>query len=460
MDPWRLATKAQRRINLLAGTALASCVFAWLAGFGSASVGNVSASVENARAVSIQERREPSLIASTALTNTPQTIVVASAAGDNLELATATPSAPEKATDRAASLDEPKPFVVASLPDSSQTRPPEAPSAKSATASTPDPAPEKVADATASVDEKSFVVASLTDSSQVLPPEVTMAEPAPDAALPAVTTIEINEECLVAEICIDRYLWALYERAPKVDAIKVEDRRKVTVKRRGKKVTVTRTFTRRVDEEFGWKDPKAADKAGMAMMDYVIGGMDRSFKLKLFYTLYAAEQAGLQPGITSAFRDDYRQSIATGLKAATDRSYHGGSFRGGYGRGLAADVVSVKGNSRAQRWVSTEKLWKWIDERGKDFGIGRPYLNRDPPHVAPIDGQEYVSRRGSAKTQEAEATTKKSTRVAARDDRGKAKSAKTARAKAVQAKAVRTAQAKIAQAKTAKTARLAKGRTM
>jgi hypothetical protein len=460
MDPWRLATKAQRRINLLAGTALASCVFAWLAGFGSASVGNVSASVENARAVSIQERREPSLIASTALTHTPRAIVVASAAADNLELATATPSSPEKATDRAASLDEPKPFVVASLPDLSQTLPPEAPSAKSATASTPDPAPEKVADATASVDEKSFVVASLTDSSQVLPPEVTMAEPAPDAALPAVTTIEINEECLVAEICIDRYLWALYERAPKVDAIKIEERRKVTVKRRGKKVTVTRTFTRRVDEEFGWKDPKAADKAGMAMMDYVIGGMDRSFKLKLFYTLYAAEQAGLQPGITSAFRDDYRQSIATGLKAATDRSYHGGSFRGGYGRGLAADVVSVKGNSRAQRWVSTEKLWKWIDERGKDFGIGRPYLNRDPPHVAPIDGQEYVSRRGGAKTQEAEATVKKSNRVAARDDRGKAKSAKTARAKAVQAKAVRTAQAKIAQVKSAKTARLAKGRTM
>ena len=255
-------------------------------------------------------------------------------------------------------------------------------------------------------------------------------------------------------------MWALYERAPKVDAIKVEERRKVTVKRRRKKVTVTRTFTRRVDEEFGWKDPKAADKAGMAMMDYVIGGMDRRFKLKLFYTLYAAEQAGLQPGITSAFRDDYRQSIATGLKAATDRSYHGGSFRGGYGRGLAADVVSVKGNSRAQRWVSTEKLWKWIDERGKDFGIGRPYLNRDPPHVAPIDGQEYVSRRGGAKTQEAEATTKRVSRVAARDDRGKAKSAKTARAKAVQAKAVRTAQAKIAQAKTAKTARLAKGRTM
>jgi hypothetical protein len=364
MDPWRLATKAQRRINLLAGTALVSCVFAWLAGFGSASVGNVSASVENARAVSIQERREPSLIASTALTNTPQTIVVASAAGDNLELATATPSAPEKATDRAASLDEPKPYVVAALTDPSQVFPPEG-----VTANAPDAVPDNVQQ--------------------------------------AVTTIEINEECLVAEICIDRYLWALYERAPKVDAIKVHEQLKVTIKRKGKTKTVTRTFTRRVDEDFTWKDPKAAERAAMSMMDYVIGGMDRKFKLKLFHTLHAAEQAGLQPGITSAFRDDYRQGIASGLKAATDRSYHGGSTRGGYGRGLAADIVSVKGNSRAQRWVSTEKLWKWIDANGKDYGIGRPYLDRDPPHVAPTDGQEYVSRRGGAKTQEAEAKIKK-----------------------------------------------------
>ena len=237
----------------------------------------------------------------------------------------------------------------------------------------------------------------------------------PDNALPAVSTLEINEECLVAEICIDRYLWALYERAPKVDAIKVHEQRKVTIKRKGKTVTVTRTFTRRVDEEFAWKDPKAAERAGMSMMDYVIGGMDRKFKLKLFHTLYAAEQAGLQPGITSAFRDDYRQSIASGLKAATDRSYHGGSTRGGYGRGLAADIVSVKGNSRAQRWVSTEKLWKWIDANGKDYGIGRPYLDRDPPHVAPIDGQEYVSRRGGAKTQEAEAKIKKDVGVEKQD---------------------------------------------
>src|SRR2546430_10763756 len=132
----------------------------------------------------------------------------------------------------------------------------------------------------------------------------------------------------------------------------------------------------------------------MPMMDYVIGGMDRSFKLKLFHTLHAAEQAGLSPGITSSFRDDYRQSITSGLKAATDRSYHGGSFRGGYGRGLAADVVSVKGGTRAQRWGFTENLWKWIDVHGKEFGIGRPYLDKDPPHIAPIDGQEYADKRG------------------------------------------------------------------
>jgi hypothetical protein len=72
-------------------------------------------------------------------------------------------------------------------------------------------------------------------------------------------------------------------------------------------------------------------------------GVIQGFKLKLYHALRAMDDAGLSPGITSAFRDDYRQSLASGLKAATDRSYHGGSFRGGYGHGLAADLVSVKG---------------------------------------------------------------------------------------------------------------------
>ena len=280
MDPWRLATRAQRRINALAGLALASCILAWLAGFGSATE-HVGASIENAGAKSIVERHEPTLVASSEPTVIPQATIVANAAIGDVEMATAAEATPQKATDTTASLDEPKSFVVASLPDSSQALPPEAPSAGGATASMPDPAPEKATDTTASLDgPKPFVVASLTDPSQVFPSAegatAVTPDPVPDTALPAVSTIEINEECLVAEICIDRYLWALYERAPKIDAIKVHEQRKVTVKRKGKTVTVTRTFTRRVDEEFGWKDPKAAEKAGMPMMDYVIGGMDRS----------------------------------------------------------------------------------------------------------------------------------------------------------------------------------------
>ena len=86
----------------------------------------------------------------------------------------------------------------------------------------------------------------------------------------------------------------------------------MTVKKKGKTRTVIKTLTKYVDEDFTWKDPKAAQKAGMSLMDYVIGGMDRGFKLKLYHALRAMDDAGLTPGITSGFRDDYRQSIASG----------------------------------------------------------------------------------------------------------------------------------------------------
>jgi hypothetical protein len=291
-----------------------------------------------------------------------------------------------------------------------------------------------------------IVTAALTNSAEMLPPE-----PAPADVRPIVSSVEVLDECFVPDACIDRYLWVLYQRTPKEDSIKESERRKVTIKRKGKVVSVTRTFTKLVDENFAWKDPKAADKAGMSMMDYVIGGMDRSFKLKLFRTLRAAEAAGLAPGITSAFRDDYRQSIASGLKAANDRSYHGGSFRGGYGHGLAADIVSVGGATRAQRWTSTESLWKWVDARGKEFGIARPYLDRDPPHVAPIDGQEYADHnrvakvrqsraeqprtheQSKARAQKAQQSSKKPDRLASRGDRGNSKRRSTARSSRVRA---------------------------
>jgi hypothetical protein len=216
-----------------------------------------------------------------------------------------------------------------------------------------------------------------------------------NVGLPKVTAPEVVDECLLTQECIDQYLWSLYERARKIDTVKVSERYKVTLKKKGKKQrTVTKTRTKLVTEDFAWKDPDAAEKAGMSMPQYVIGGMERSFKLKLYKLMRAADDAGHAPGITSGFRDDYRQSIATGKKAATDSSYHGGSKRGGYGYGLAADVVSTKGETRADRWVTTDLLWKWIDENGPQYGIGRPYLDRDPPHIGPTDGKEYVDKRG------------------------------------------------------------------
>ena len=385
MNPRRYA---QVTMALCGTVGLAGWVVASFADLGSANIENAGAV---AGAVAAGERRSPLLTAevvdapqATALRN----IAVASADAETIAELVTRPDAGKMATSA-----QPEAIVEAALPASPQVPPP----VQVATANTPDPV--------------------LNDTTGNGAKEKDAKE--------TVGTIEIREECLVAELCIDRFLWALYQRTPKEDTIKVYEQKKVAVKKRRKTVMVTRTFTRLVDEDFTWKDPKAAEKVGMPMMDYVIGGMDRSFRLRLFHTLYAAEQAGLSPGITSAFRDDYRQSIASGLKAATDRSYHGGSFRGGYGHGLAADVVSVKGGTRAQQWDATEKLWKWIDEHGKEFGIGRPYLGRDPPHVAPIDGKEYVSRRGGAKAEHAEASVKKRTRLAAGTDR-RAKPAKSA----------------------------------
>lgn len=265
--------------------------------------------------------------------------------------------------------------------------------------------------------------------------EPTSQEQAPDGASrddrrAGVNAFEVFDECFVVDICVDRYLWALYQRAPKEDKMRVSEQRAVTVKRKHKLVTVIRTFSRLVDENFAWKDVAASSKAGLSMQDYVIGGMDRGFKLKLFHVLHAAEEAGLSPGITSAFRDDYRQTIASGLKAASNRSYHGGSLRGGYGHGLAADIISVKGATRAARWAATEVLWKWIDDHGKEFGVGRPYLSYDPPHVGPTDGEEYVSRRGPA-VRQAMAELKPRKHAAARREHGAGKHGRAAKSNPV-----------------------------
>jgi hypothetical protein len=333
------------------------------------------AAIQNTGATPPKDISPPSLSTEQELAGTPRPSSMLNDTPGQTDLAMAEPSVAAAVADASIALNKPEPVV-----ETASTLSPDVPPAE--------PAPVQVATA---------------DPSDLDPGD----------AGKAVNSIEIVDECLVVDICVDRYLWALYQRTPKEDSITETERRKVAVKRKGKMVTVARTFTKLVDEDFGWKDPRAADRAGISLVDYVIGGMDRGFKLKLFHTLHAAEAAGLSPGITSAFRDDYRQSIASGLKAASNRSYHGGSLRGGYGHGLAADIVSVDGGTRDQRWASSEKLWNWVDAHGKEFGIARPYLDRDPPHVAPLDGQEYATHyRGS---KQAGSDAKKAKHVVMRD---------------------------------------------
>src|SRR5258707_15884089 len=147
-----------------------------------------------------------------------------------------------------------------------------------------------------------------------------------------VSPLEASDECVLSEECIDQYLWSVYERARKVDMIKVEERIKVTVEKNGKSRTVTKTVTKLVNEDFTWKDPHAAEKAGMSVAQYVIGGMDRGFKVRLYHLFRALDDARLAPGMTRGFRDDYRQSIASGNKAVnhTNAAPRGGASVTGF----------------------------------------------------------------------------------------------------------------------------------
>jgi hypothetical protein len=256
--------------------------------------------------------------------------------------------------------------------------------------------------AKAPVSDVPLVASAPPLETQVQFASVSTPDPVKEYPKPTVRPVETPDECLVVEICIDEYLWSVYERTPKIDINKVEEQTKETVKKKnGKMRTIIKTITKFVLGDFTWKDPAAAKKASMSLKDYVIGGLDRGFKLKLYHALRAMDDAGFMPGITSAFRDDYRQSITIGNKAASDSSYHGGSRRGGYGHALAVDIVSVKGQNRTQRTASSEELWKWIDAHEKELGVGRPYRDKDPPHVGPIDGKEYADKRGRTAVQKA-----------------------------------------------------------
>ncbi len=146
---------------------------------------------------------------------------------------------------------------------------------------------------------------------------------------------------------VDRYLWEVYERAP----IKKDN-----------------------SGDFTWKDPAAAKRMHLSLKDYVIGGMEPDFREQLYHAGKALDAAGFQWSMLSAFRDDYRQTLAAGFKARTGNSLHGGSRAvGGYGHGRAIDIMNTSGEDEA--------VWHWLDAHGAKYGIRRPMPGYDPAHI-------------------------------------------------------------------------------
>jgi hypothetical protein len=71
-----------------------------------------------------------------------------------------------------------------------------------------------------------------------------------------------------------------------------------------------------------------------------------------------------------------------------------------------------------------------VDRSAREFGIGRPYLDKDPPHVGPIDGKEYADKRGRPNAKLAELETKRRHGSAVSDDHSWAKRGRTVSSKA------------------------------
>jgi len=164
----------------------------------------------------------------------------------------------------------------------------------------------------------------------------------PDAAFPSAPVDEVKA-----------YLWSVYQRSPtKVDG----------------------------HGDFTWKDVSAAGRSGLSVEDYVIGGLDPDFRELLFAAGHAMDAAGVGWTILSGFRDDFRQDLVSGLKARVNNSFHGGSeATGGYRHGCAVDLASVDK-------LSDDKVWNWVDRKGREFGLFRPLRAADPAHTLPVAG--------------------------------------------------------------------------
>jgi hypothetical protein len=136
--------------------------------------------------------------------------------------------------------------------------------------------------------------------------------------------------------------------------------------------------------DFTWKDITAAARLGLSVEEYVIGGIDPDFREVLYAAGHAMDAAGVEWTILSGFRDDFRQKMASGLKARVNNSFHGGSLAtGGYRHGCAVDLAS------ADR-LDDSKVWRWVDKNGRDFALHRPLKAADPAHVIPQPGWREI----------------------------------------------------------------------
>ena len=131
----------------------------------------------------------------------------------------------------------------AALSDPRSMQRPVTPPAPIASVSTPDPVRNEAKEAAGSVEvvDMGSGNAALPDpppmprpaAPPVLFAAVSSTDPVQNAARPAISS-EALDACLEPDVCIDQYLWSLYERTPKVDTVKVEERIKVKVKNKNK----------------------------------------------------------------------------------------------------------------------------------------------------------------------------------------------------------------------------------
>jgi hypothetical protein len=141
-------------------------------------------------------------------------------------------------------------------------------------------------------------------------------------------------------------------------------------------------MSRRIDDsgDFTWKDAAAAARVRRTVCEFVIQGMHRDLREELYALGHQADEAGINWSFLSAFRDDYRQSIAAGFKAEPCRSWHGGSCRTkGWGDGQAADLWVADQNGDPAG--DAAPLFELIDRVGRSLGLSRPMPGADPPHV-------------------------------------------------------------------------------